>query len=174
MINLKVLKQFLCVDDNKDDLLIKSLLDAAINKAESIAGIILRRRSVTQHYSEFSSFMPLRGPVVSVESVSYTDQHNEVQELLEDSVFEAVQGLSGGVRLSFESQWPQALGFKDCIAVTYTAGYESDEIPGDLRIALMMLVSHFYDNRETLAPVQLYETAMSFKYLLQPYVQVGL
>lgn len=39
----------------------------------------------------------------------------------------------------------------------------------DVRLAMLMLVSHFYENRSTITDVEKLETPMSFRWLAGPY-----
>ncbi|AXD33963.1 phage gp6-like head-tail connector protein [Salmonella enterica subsp. enterica serovar Bovismorbificans] len=42
-------------------------------------------------------------------------------------------------------------------------------LPDDVRLAMLMLVSHFYENRSAIADVEKMETPMSFRWLAGPY-----
>lgn len=48
------------------------------------------------------------------------------------------------------SYWPAALWRKGSIQITYTSGYGSDPtaVPAPLQLAILMLVGHWYENRE--------------------------
>lgn len=42
-------------------------------------------------------------------------------------------------------------------------------LPDDVRLGMLMLVSHFYENRSSLTDVEKLETPMSFRWLAGPY-----
>ncbi len=42
-------------------------------------------------------------------------------------------------------------------------------LPDDIRLGMLMLVSHFYENRSTVTDVEKMELPMSFNWLVVPY-----
>lgn len=42
-------------------------------------------------------------------------------------------------------------------------------LPDDVRLGMLMLISHFYENRSSLTDVEKLETPMSFRWLAGPY-----
>lgn len=46
---------------------------------------------------------------------------------------------------------------------------EGMHLTDDVRLAMLMLVSHFYENRSSLTDVEKLETPMGFRWLAEPY-----
>ncbi|EFA4420872.1 TPA: head-tail connector protein [Escherichia coli] len=43
------------------------------------------------------------------------------------------------------------------------------QLPDDIRLGMLMLISHFYENRSTVTDVEKMELPMSFNWLVAPY-----
>lgn len=97
-----------------------------------------------------------RPPLQSVTSVTYIDT-NGVQQTLDPSQY--IVGKHQGVGFIEEAYgitWPCVRCQVDAIAVTYVVGYGdgAGSIPETARQAILLLVGHFYRNREAVgAPV---------------------
>lgn len=119
-----------------------------------------------------SGYTPLSlraGPVTAVTSVTYVDDGNAVQTLPGADYFL----VPGGDALMFvEGFCPPATYVRpDAVRVTYTAGYaDAAAIPPPIRHAILLLVSHWYENREAVtigqAPAAL---PMAVEALLAPW-----
>lgn len=81
------------------------------------------------------------GPVRSIITVEVRNNTSEAYRILTDSEFyidpdiDSLYYLSGG----YSAFWPTGLG---AVKVTYTAGY--DQVPADLRLAVIDLVDYYY------------------------------
>ncbi|EHM8972936.1 phage gp6-like head-tail connector protein, partial [Escherichia coli] len=42
-------------------------------------------------------------------------------------------------------------------------------VPDDLRLAMLMLVTHFYENRSAVSEVEMLDTPLAYKWLATPY-----
>lgn len=42
-------------------------------------------------------------------------------------------------------------------------------VSADIRLAMLMLVTHFYENRSTVTEVEMLESPMAYKWLVSPY-----
>lgn len=93
-----------------------------------------------------------RPPLQSVTSIDYTRQDG-TSGTVDSSVYVVdTDHVPGRVALVDGESWPsddlQAIGG---VTVTYQAGYgsDADDVPRPLRHAVMMLVGHLYEHRET-------------------------
>jgi uncharacterized phiE125 gp8 family phage protein len=89
-----------------------------------------------------------RRPLISVDAVDYTDSNNVTQTLDEAAYY--THACSQAHHAGFGA-FP-TLGNGGAIAVTYTAGFAEGEQAEELELArqaILMLVAHWFENRET-------------------------
>lgn len=86
-----------------------------------------------------------RPPLVSVDSTAYRPWPGVSAVTLDPASYRVVPGTPGLVVPT--EAWPSACGAAS-VVVRYTAGWAADELPEDARVALLMLVAHWYDRRE--------------------------
>ena len=149
MIDLALAKAHLRAEGSAEDGLIQSYLDAAAAHVEGVTGKLLTRREVVQDFARFGNafgdWLPLWwGPRPADLSIDYLDTDAVAQTL--------VLGPFWGDRVyPMPTGWPTALDHS-AIAVTYTAGFGDGvgetPVPADLVQAQLMLVAHWWTNRE--------------------------
>lgn len=116
---------------------------------------------LTQYYG-FGNAMPNAlngylelpfGPVRRIVSVRYLDQNGDDQ-LLDPSKYRFSAYQTTPVLLPpYGGSWPSIRRDLDCVRVRYEVGYPSDDspaqtVPEPIRIAMHLLISHWYQNRE--------------------------
>ncbi|MQX34436.1 head-tail connector protein [Sinorhizobium meliloti] len=153
-------------DDDDDD--ITSMIAAAEASIEGPSGIGIALLSQTWRLSldQFPCeiIVPL-GPVTGVTSVTYRDGAG-----LEQPV--------SGLRYDLDQQplriwsardtaWPTITCEPGAVKVTFECGHET--LPQDLRWALLLLVGHFYENREAVADGGLAELPLGVASILERY-----
>lgn len=151
-ITVEDLKAHLRVDSADEDVLIEIYAGAATAQLDGYHGI-LGRALVTQTWrQDFDSFDDLRlplGPVSSVTHVKYYDGDNALQTL-SSSVYRLLTDESGGyLELVSGEAWPSIYTRDDAVQVTFVAGVAVDQIPSDIRAAIMLMAADLYANRET-------------------------
>jgi len=101
-------------------------------------------------------------PFVGI-AVNYRDPDGVMQTM---SPSDYIAGFNK-ITLAVGSSWPQTDNRQDCIQISYWCGY--GEVPARLRMAVMFLAAHFWDNRAiaTIEPTS--ETYMTLMSLLQPF-----
>ena len=115
--------------------------------------------------------LPL-GPVQSVSSVTYLDSAGASQTLSP-----SLYVLTGSgdrpwqVEQAYAAAWPGTRGGPATVTARFVAGYASmADVPEQLRLAIMLLTSHFYENRE---PVNVGNIVtpipMTLDALIEPY-----
>ena len=172
-------KAHLRVDHADEDELISGLIAAAEAHLDGYSGI-LGRALITQTWAvEFPTFasrldLPL-GPLQSA-TIQYYDSTNVLQTLSTSVYAVLTDGLGPYVSLKYNQQWPQTYTRDDAVKVTWVAGYGSApaSVPAAIRSAMLLLVSHWYDNR---SPVSVGESVAELPFtvaaLLAPYRRVG-
>lgn len=154
---LELAKSHLRVVGTHDDGLIERYVKAARKAAENYINqaIVLARYEQTGDRLE-RSFELLKHPVQQVESIYWgeyqyieTDYHVRSNYLY----LPVVDGLEPAF---------------DAGKVTYTAGFE--EVPEDIVSAILLILGHLYENRESVVVgVTVTEVPMGAKWLLDPY-----
>lgn len=130
-------------EDESERELIESYIVSAREWVERYTGKILVQRDVTQSFTRFSPYLQLSwGPVVSVSSIAYVDADQLSSTFLDFALRDD--------RVAPVLTWP-VLGASGVITVTYSAGYEPDDLPQFLCQAILQLVALWYDNRDETA-----------------------
>ena len=149
-ITLTQAKAHLRVDHSDDDSVITAMSKAARAHIEAACGVrFAARTGVIIKCDSFEDMARLpESPVTSITSISYLDTTGASQTLA-GTVYELrAEGLEAGVVLKNGQTWP-ATQPGSRITVTAAIGYAA--APEDIQHALLMLTSHFYDNRSTVA-----------------------
>lgn len=151
-VDLEETKTFLRIDGTDDDILVSSLITAARIHIETTIGKIL----ITENWSYFKDKWPSEGiihlPLSPLQSVDEIRIHNngsyEILSL-EDYSTDIVSS-QPRVKLSSPSAPTQTNDELNHIEVRFTAGFGNtqNDIPKDLRQALLMLTAHWYERRE--------------------------
>lgn len=173
-------KLFAKVDTTADDDLIDSLITAARVYCEGET----RRAFVEQTWDytlpDFPTgaiVLPMQ-PVTSVTSVSYVDTtgatavftYGTSPDTPKYDVF--TDGPRTLIEPKYNLTWPTTRDTRNAVTVRFVAGYTT--FPADLKQAMYLLISHWYDIRE---PVQVgtivAEVPMSVKAILSSYQMRG-
>ena len=153
-ITLAEAKAQMKVESSDDDTIIQRLIDAAVNFVDAQGA--LGKAMITQTWGQWLSPNPgtvylLLGPVQSVSAVKYYDVDGTLQTatLADFNVFGTPNRIS--VFPKSGKAWPVTQTRDDAIKIEYIIGYGSTSasVPETVRHALIMLVSNWYENRET-------------------------
>lgn len=115
-----------------------------------------------------------RAPVLSVTEVRYFNSAG-TSTVLASSEYQ-VDAASSPARLApaYGKVWPAVQPRLAAITITYLAGYGTswNDVPEDIRLAIMMMVAHFYENREAvIVGASPSELMLGFEWLLMPYTR---
>jgi len=91
-----------------------------------------------------------RPPLVSVESIAYVDADG-VDQVLDPARYRVSPGTPGRVQSAAGEGWPATQDGDDAVSIRYVAGWPAEELPEDAKLALLMLVGHWYDTRTPVA-----------------------
>jgi uncharacterized phiE125 gp8 family phage protein len=166
-ITLAEAKAQMKVESSDDDTIIQRLIDAAVAFVD-VQGA-LGKGMITQTWGQWLSPNPgtiylALGPVQSVSAIKYYDVDGALQTatLADFNVF----GTPNRISVSPKSgkSWPVTQTRDDAIKIEYIIGYgaTSASVPETVRHALMMLVAHWYDARETATEKQMYDLPYGF------------
>lgn len=146
-------------DDQDEDALIDVLIQAARHQAEVFTG----RSLITQTWEMRLDTFPAweieapRPPLLSVEGIVYVDALGKGKTL--PATAYRVDGKSAPARITpvYGETWPAAQPVTGAVVVTFKAGYGDapDDVPEDIRQAMLLMVGRWYRYREDLvdAPV---------------------
>ncbi|MGF7161280.1 putative phiE125 gp8 family phage protein [Rhodoligotrophos appendicifer] len=182
-VTLAEVRSQLRLDEYDEDPLLSILLDAAIERLDGWNGILGRALSQQIWRQDFDSFseclrLPL-GPVISVGSVVYRNAEGQLSTVGTSSY--ALLNDEAGARVFMKSGFtaPTSLAETVPISITYTAGYpvvnDFSTVPAPLKMAILQLVGHWYQNREaSVVGTSAMELPLSVSSLIAPYRYIGI
>ena len=170
-ISLAEAKAQMRVESSDDDAIIQRLIASAVAFVDAQGA--LGKAMITQTWGQWLSPNPgtvylSLGPVQSVSAIKYYDLDGALQTatLADFNVF----GTPNRISVSPKSgkAWPVTQTRDDAIKIEYIIGYGSSSasVPETVRHALMMLVAHWYDMRETATEKQMYDLPYGFSEMI--------
>lgn len=140
------------IDFDDDDDLIERLIKAAVSHVDAEGD--LGRAMITQTWAQFENQSPgwvrLRmGPFQALQSVQYWDKDSTLQTADLADFETRLHGDFVICKPKENREWPTADTRGDAIKITYTAGYgdAADDVPQGVRHAILMIATHWYENR---------------------------
>lgn len=106
-------------------------------------------------------------PIRAVNSVKYYDTSNVLQTLA-TSVYEVdLTDFRGWIQLQEGQAWPEVFNRLHAVQIEMQVGWASAAaVPKNIKLGLLMLVAHFYENPEAVADARLAEVPMGAESLL--------
>lgn len=162
-----------------DDALIEALISAAREYCENFTGLSLALKDYEVRLDAFPDEIELPHPpfVALLNGITITD---EVSDNAIDEDLYAVDDFSDLLAvISPVSSWP-TLATGNTVRVRYRAGFgdESEafgQVPGTIRAAMLLLVGHWYANREAVGDAQMASIPLGVESLLRPHrVRLGM
>jgi uncharacterized phiE125 gp8 family phage protein len=160
-----------------DDLIETFLIPGAISAAERYTGITIEQIGIdsppvyaTQKFDEWGSYLELeKSPVIEVVSITYIDGNGDTQTWADANWVLDTRGQRAIIYPAYGISFPIARSQPMAITVEYDAGYES--YPADIRIAILMIISTMYAQREDLVvgAIVSKDLPYSSRLLLDPY-----
>lgn len=183
VVTLAEAKRHLGVDFADHDAMIEGFVGAAAQLLDGWSGILGRCLLTQTWRQDFDGFgcdairLPL-GPNVVVTSVTYRDVVDEAQALPGETwAGPYLDAIGAYIKLAYGQAWPPTYCRDDAVSVTFTAGYGADgsAVPLPIRQAILLLVGHWYENREAVNIGNI-TTALPFAVdaLLAPYRRIGI
>lgn len=154
-VSLAEAKNHLRIDHSDDNAMIARLLGAARLQCEDEA----RRPFITRTYVGKADGWPGDGrfelpwpPLVAVSSITYTDEDGVTSTFASSNYVVDSHSEPGRIVLKRASVWPgETLQEVNGVTVTWTAGYgpHAQHVPDRYRQAILLVVGHLYENRES-------------------------
>ena len=152
-LTLVEVKSHLRIEHSDDDSLIQRLIDVAVRFVD-VQGS-LGKAMITQTWAEWFAPNPSTitlgvGPVQSVSAIRYYDADNALQVATLSNFLVMGTPSQTIVKPKIGFTWPTVFVRDDAIKIEYVVGYgnAANDVPQTVRHALMMLVAHYYENRE--------------------------
>jgi uncharacterized phiE125 gp8 family phage protein len=147
-----------------DDTLVSALLSSAVQYCEHYTQRSIGTQTLELALDAFP-YGPIslpKGPLQSVESVTYVDPLGAVTTL--PNTFYAIDdyNIEAWVIPKYGTDWPEAEASANCVKVRYIAG----SLEPSVRSALLLIIGHLYANRENSNMMQLKELPMGVSSLL--------
>jgi len=148
-------KAYLRVDNTDEDTLISTLITAARQWVESYLDRALILRQLVLRLDTFPVEIELPQPPLSTfgtttaVSVTYTLETGTTATLSSSEYRIDRTSTPGVLRQNYSGSWPGHLNDYNSIAVTYWAGYGSDEgdMPPPIKNAILLMVGHLFETR---------------------------
>lgn len=180
-VTLAEAKAHLRVDHDTEDDLISTLLQAAVDHLDGHGGV-LGRCLINQTWRvDFWTWQPaFRLPfpdVSSVSSVVYSDVDN-AEQTVSAGLYELIEDAQGGlVKMLDDFTEPTLYDDRsDPVRITFVAGYgaDADDVPSAIKAAILLMVGHWFKNREAVADFSPNVLPMAVDALITPYRRVGI
>lgn len=169
-------KDHLRVSGNDEDAYISSLITAARQQVENTCGRALITQTWDMWVDQFPYSMDYvdipKAPLQSVTSITYVDTAGATQTLSSSVYTVDSDSIPGRVYLAYNQTWPDVRSQRKAVKIRYVAGYgpTKEDVPLPIRHAMLLLIAHFYENRE---PINIGNTVtpipLAFESLLMPY-----
>jgi uncharacterized phiE125 gp8 family phage protein len=167
-------KAHMRVDLSEDDVLIGGLVAAAVEATDGQG--FLGKAMVTQVWRQWLGNSPSDvrlaiGPVQGITAVKYYDTAGALQADTLGNYETIGTAAARYVRPKAGFSWPTAMVRADAIAIEYESGYGdgAGDVPEPIRLALLMLVAHWYENRATAGEKRLEDLPFGFDDMLMLY-----
>lgn len=159
-LTLAEVKDHLRVDESEEDGLIAGYILAARRFAEGDTRRVFATQTLDYTLDWNWSVVSLDGwcsqqidlpvsPVQSVTSVKYIDAGGSLQTLSPTQYVTRIDTTIATVTPIYGVTWPATLWVPAAVTVRFVAGWDFKDFPDDLRVAMLMLVAHWYEHRET-------------------------
>lgn len=157
---------------NDEDANIQGLILGAYQYAEHYTQATLTARTKTLVLDGFpagSDAIELPwSPVTAVESLEYIDPEGIEQSLDAETLRLDTRPIYPLLAPQWGSRWPSTTNEPESVTITATAG--AAETPPDVEIAILLLVGHWYENRESVVIGTISSSVpMGVDMLLAPY-----
>ena len=172
-ITLDEVKAQLRITHDAEDTFLNGLIAAAVDYVDGHG--LLGRAMITQTWAQYVSQSPgwvrlEMGPFIALVSVEYYDDAGVLQTATVGDFEAWLQDDFVICKPKENREWPTADTRQDAIKITYTAGFgTAADVPASLKHALLLLVSHWYQNREASIEAALKEIPLGFDMLLNAH-----
>jgi uncharacterized phiE125 gp8 family phage protein len=161
-----------------EDGILTIYLDAATAHLDGYSGI-LGRCLVTQTWrQDFDGFAKcLRLPLLAatIVSIKYRNSDGTLATISSDDYALKSDEIGSYVRFDDGYSFPSDLAQSQAVLIEFTAGYgAASAVPASIKQAILLLVGHWYINRETVTAGGVQDLPHAVNALVAPYRRVGI
>ncbi|WIX32508.1 head-tail connector protein [Salinicola sp. JS01] len=138
-------------DDSSEDELLTQLIAAAYRYAEAHTQTAIRQQQKTV---VIDGFPPLDRavelpwlPVQGIDAVEFVSPAGDTHSLDEQALRLDTRGDPHKLYPRWGDRWPDTIAEPESVTITATVGFA--ETPDDIKVALHLLIGHWYENRES-------------------------
>lgn len=155
-----------------EDAIIQGLINGAYEYAENHTQATLTTRTKTLVLDGFpagSDAIELPwSPVAAIDSLDYIDPEGNEQSLDAETLRLDTRPIYPMLAPQWGSRWPSTTDEPESVTIAATAG--TAETPPDVEIAILLMIGHWYENRESVVIGTIAaEVPMGVDMLLAPY-----
>ena len=173
-ISLAEAKLHLRLDLTTEDVLIAALITAAREHCEILTWRALATQTVEMILNNFPSVNSIelsRPPLQSVTSVKYKNSAGVETTMAITDYIVIADKTPGEIILPYSRQWPSFIPFPSgAVRIRYVCGHSTLlTIPISIKQAMLLIIGHLYEHRESTTEKTLWEVPMAVSSLLRPY-----
>lgn len=169
-LEVKDVKNFLKLDENEDELYVRSLIGSATEYVESYTSLSLINRTLKLSLDYLSEIdVPLwegtrtgpditirktiinlpSSPVSSVTHIKTFDDQDTETTFASSKYYVDTASKPARIILRSGETWPTALRVGNAVEITYVAGYGTSpkQVPEQIRLAMMQYIAFMYEHR---------------------------
>jgi uncharacterized phiE125 gp8 family phage protein len=169
-ITLEEAKLHLRVDSNVEDTLITALIKSARSKVENDTwrSLITQTWKLNMDTDEVKTFTGVtKSPIQSITHIKYFDI-NVIQKTLSTGSYQ-VDILNEPARIKIP-EIPQINDQMNAMEIMFISGYGiAASVPEDLKLAMLLLIGHWYEHRESVTIGNMKDVPMGYDALITPY-----
>lgn len=174
-VSLAEAKAHLRIDTDDEDGLLASLITSARLHIEAHLNVVLLNQSWSVYFDSWPDdgvvVLPM-APLVSVNAVSIRSEQGDATIISDNNYYADISGRTPRLVRSRTGVWPPPKRKAGGIEITLTAGYgeEPEEVPQNIRQAILLLTAHWFENRELVSLSDRFVDVPAAVFaLLQPY-----
>ncbi|WP_375597576.1 head-tail connector protein [Devosia sp. Naph2] len=162
----------------EQDAVIEGLIEAAVSHLDGWTGSLgrcLEEQTWRADYGSFCREMPIPlAPVTEIVSVTWRNEDGQLATVDSDDYLLKTEA-DGTSHLRFRNAYsfPAGLYESDPISVTFKAGYPEvggeSTVPSAIKVAIMLMVGHWFNNRETASADAMQEIPFGAEVLLSTF-----
>ncbi len=136
----------------EENALISSLITTARQKIEAEYGLVCAETVFDQFLDCYPKDYTIRlqkWPILSVTSFKYLDSEGTLTTLASTQYDSKLNINPARIQPAYGIQWPTLRNVSEQIQIRFSAGYSSQSaIPETIKTAIILLIGHWYENRE--------------------------
>lgn len=177
-VSLEEAKKHLMVDHPEDDTLITGLITSARQQVEDFCqrSVIDQTLTVTLDRFPLPSdgtgnrlYLP-RPTLIEIDSIEYLDSNGDTQTLDPDDLIIDASDLETALRPGYGTSWPSVRHCASAVEIVYSSGWaNAAAVPAAIKTGMMLLIGHWYKNREEVTAGSTNQLPVAFEALCRPW-----